>query len=157
MSKSNTFETELLSLIFLNVAIPNLGNAAGLQPSSAAGSVYAALHTADPGEAGTAATNEVVYPGYARQPLGRNGANFSVTSPGGVGTLTQLVNLDFPKATGAPTGSGTITHFSYVKEVSGASVILYSGPVANPQTVAAGVIPRLEGSPAGTPTTVTED
>jgi hypothetical protein len=151
MSKSNDFENELLNLLFLNTAIANIGSAAGLQPSSSAGSVFAALHTADPGEAGTALTNEISYTGYARQALGRSGTNFSVSA----GVLTQLLNVDFPESTGG-TG-GTVTFFSYVKEVSGASVILYSGAVGTAQVVNTGVIPRLKGNASGTPTTVTED
>ena len=57
MSKSNTFENDLLLLIFNNTDIANIGDAGGLQNSAAAGDLYVALHTGDPGEAGTAATN----------------------------------------------------------------------------------------------------
>ena len=52
MSKGNTFENDLLLLIFNNTNIANLGDATGIRGSSAAGSLYLALHTTDPGEAG---------------------------------------------------------------------------------------------------------
>ena len=52
MSKSNTFENDLLQLLFNNVDIADIGDAAGIQNSATAGSLYLALHTADPGEAG---------------------------------------------------------------------------------------------------------
>ena len=63
MSKSNTFENELLLLLFNNTDIANIGDASGLQNSATAGSLYVALHTADPGESGTATTSEAAYTG----------------------------------------------------------------------------------------------
>ena len=52
MSKSNSLENGLLELIFKNTNFANVGDATGLRGSSTAGSLYASLHTADPGEAG---------------------------------------------------------------------------------------------------------
>lgn len=146
MSKSNTFENELLLHIFNNSDIANIGDAAGLQNSVAAGSLHAALHTADPGEAGTATTSEISYTGYARVAIARSSAGFTVSG----NSVTLTSNVDFGKMT-AGTG-GTVTHFSIVKESTGASVILYSGTVSPNITVANGVIPRLE-----TGTSITED
>jgi len=77
MSKSNAFEAAFLDLLFLNTDIANIGDAAGLQNSAAAGSLYLSLHTADPGEAGTQSTSEVAYTGYARVAVARSGAGFS--------------------------------------------------------------------------------
>lgn len=146
MSKSNTFENELLLHIFNNADIPNIGDAAGLQNSTAAGSLYLALHTADPGEAGTATTSEISYTGYARQAVARSGAGFTVTG----NTVTLTGNVDFPEMT-AGTG-GMVTHFSVVKELAGASVILYSGTASPNIAVAVGVTPRLKAA-----TSITED
>lgn len=146
MSKSNTFENELLLLIFNNTDIVNIGDAAGLQNSAAAGSLYLVLHTADPGEAGSATTSEISYTGYARQAVARSSSGFTVS--GNAVTLTS--NVDFPEMTGG-TG-GTVTHFSVVKESSGASVILYSGTVSPNIAVATGVTPRLKAA-----TSITED
>jgi hypothetical protein len=42
MSKSNTFENDLLQLIFNNVDIADIGDAGGLQNSATAGSLYIA-------------------------------------------------------------------------------------------------------------------
>ena len=151
MSKSNTFENELLAHIFQNANIANIGDAAGLRGSVAAGSIYASLHTADPGEAGTAATNEIAYTGYARRPIARSAAGFTVTG----NTVTQVNDVDFPKSTGG--ASSTATHFAYVKEISGASVVLYKGALTPTILIQPGVTPRLEGTPSGTSTSVTED
>lgn len=146
MSKSNTFENELLLLLFNNTDIPNIGDAAGLQNSAAAGSLYLVMHTADPGEAGSATTNEIAYTGYSRKAVPRSPAGFTVA--GSSVTLTN--NEDFPEMTGG--AGGTATHFSVVKESAGASVILYSGAVTPNITVAVGVTPRLKAA-----TSITED
>ena len=45
MSKSNSFETAILGLIFNNTDIAGIGDAGGLQNSAAAGSLYVSLHT----------------------------------------------------------------------------------------------------------------
>lgn len=151
MSKSNAFETELLELIFNNTAIPNIGDAPGIQGSAAAGSLYLSLHTADPGEAGNQSTSEISYTGYARQALARNGTNFVVTG----NEMALGVNVDFPEMTGG-TG-GVVTHWAVGKAASGATNILYSGTVTPQITVEVGTIPRLKGNPSGDPTTITED
>jgi len=79
MSKGNTFENDLLQLLFNNVDIADIGDASGIQNSAAAGSLYVALHTGDPGEAGTAATNESAYGSYARQAVARSAAGWTVS------------------------------------------------------------------------------
>ena len=50
--KSDTFENALLLLMFNNSNIANVGDATGIRSSTAAGSLYFSLHTADPGDAG---------------------------------------------------------------------------------------------------------
>lgn len=146
MTKSNTFENELLLLLFNNTDIANIGDAAGLQNSAGAGSLYLVLHTGDPGETGTATTSEIAYTGYARQAVARSGAGFTVSGA----SVTLAANVDFPEMTGG--AGGTVTYFSVVKEVSGASVILYSGAVSPSIVVANGVTPRLKAA-----TSITED
>lgn len=146
MSKSNAAENEQLLHYFNNANIANIGDATGLRGSTAAGSFYLVLHTADPGEAGSATTSEIAYTGYARQAVARSSAGFTVS--GSSVTLTN--NVDFPEMTGG--AGGTATYFSVVKEVSGASVILYSGTVTPNIAIAVGVTPRLKQA-----TSITED
>ncbi|MEJ1933714.1 hypothetical protein WDZ92_26230, partial [Nostoc sp. NIES-2111] len=66
MSKSDTFENDLLLLVFNNTNIALVGDATGLRGSAAAGSLYLSLHTAAPAEGGTPARNEVAYTGHTR-------------------------------------------------------------------------------------------
>jgi len=146
MSKSNTFENNLLLLIFNNTNIANIGDATGLRGSTAAGSLYWALHTADPGEAGSAITSETAYTNYARVAAARSGAGFTVTA----NSVSPAANVDFAECGATPGAS--ITHFSVVDTASGAGTILYSGTITPNITMATGVIPRIK-----TTSTITED
>lgn len=146
MSKSNTFENDLLLLLFNNTNIADIGDATGLRGSSAAGSLYWALHTADPGEAGSAITSEAAYTGYARVAAARSSGGFTVTG----NSVSPPANVDFGECT-ASAGS-PITHFSIVNTASGAGKILYSGTMTPNITMAVGVIPRIK-----TTSTITED
>lgn len=136
MSKGNTFETELLTLIFNNTDIANIGDAAGLQNSATAGSLYVALHTADPGEAGTGTTSEATYGSYARVAVARSGAGWTVSG----NAVSNAAAITFPTAS---SGTNTITHFSIVKETSGASVILYKGALSASLAVSTGITPSF--------------
>lgn len=146
MSKSNTFENDLLLLIFNNTNIADIGDATGVRGSSAAGNLYVSLHTADPGEAGTAITNETAYTGYARVAVARSGAGFAVTG----NSVSPAANVDFGECTASP--GGAITHFGIVNTASGAGKLLYKGTMTPNITMAVGVIPRLKST-----STITED
>lgn len=146
MSKSNAFENSLLQLLFNNVDIANIGDAAGLQNSAVAGSFYLALHTADPGEAGDQTTNECAYTSYARIAVARSGAGWTVAS----NTVENAALAQFPECTG---GSETITHVSIGVASAGASVILYSGALTASRSVSSGIQPQFAASAL----TVTED
>lgn len=137
MSKSNTFENELLLLIFNNSDIANIGDASGLQNSATAGSLYVALHTADPGEAGTASTSEAAYTGYARVAVARSGSGWTVTS----NNVTNAADIVFGTASGGT--PQTLTHWSICKESAGSSVILYKGSMSSSLVVNNNIAPRI--------------
>lgn len=122
MSKSNAWETGLLSLLFLNSDFATVGDATGLRGSSVAGSLYFSLHTSDPGEAGDQTTNEVTYTSYARVAVARSAAGWTVTND----AVAVDANVSFPQGTG---GSGTATHWGLGTASSGAGVLLYKGTV----------------------------
>lgn len=146
MSKSNTFENALLLLIFNNTDIANIGDATGIQGSSSPGNLYVSLHTSDPGEAGSAVTNETAYTNYARQAVARSGSGFTVSG----NSVSPAADVDFP-ACGATPGAA-LTHFGIVNTSSGAGVLLYSGTLTPNITMAEGVIPRVLST-----STITED
>lgn len=122
MSKSNQWENDLLLLVFNNTNAANIGDATGLRGSTTAGSLFLALHTADPGEAGDQTTNEATYTGYARIAIARSGAGFTVST-------NNVVNAALAAFAACTGGSNTITHWSLGVATSGASKILYKGPL----------------------------
>ncbi len=142
MSKGNTFENDILKLFFNGTTIANLANDASSSPLT---SLYASLHTSDPGEAGDQTTNETSYTSYARTAIARNSGGFTVSG----NSVTLAADVTFPAGTG---GSGTITHFAIGTASSGTGKILYSGTVSPNVPVGNGITPILT-----TGTTITED
>ena len=136
MSKSNTFETDLLGLIFNNTDITLIGDAAGLQNSATAGSLYVSLHTADPGEAGDQTTNETAYTDYARVAVARSGAGWTVSG----NTVSNAALVQFPQC--GVTGA-TLTHFGVGTDSSGAGKLLYSGALSSSLAVSSGIQPQF--------------
>jgi hypothetical protein len=143
MSKSDAFENDLLKMIFNAVAIANLADNAASAPLT---SLFVALHTADPGEAGNQTTSEISYTGYARVAVARTAGGWTVTGA----SVSPVNDIAFPISTGG-TG-GTATHASVGVAVSGASKILYSGALAPNIVVSTGVTPIIT-----TGSTITED
>ena len=143
MSKGDTFENDLLKLIFNATAIANIADNAASSPLA---SLFWSLQTADPGEGGTQTTSEATYTSYARATVARTTGGMTAST---AGSTSPVANIDFPACTG---GSNTITHFTVGAAVSGASKIFYSGTVTPNIVVTNGVTPRLT-----TASTITED
>lgn len=141
MSKGDTFENDILKLIFNATAIADLAENDTTTPAT---TLTVALHTADPGEGGTQATNETAYTGYSRVTVARTSGGWTVTN----NSVSPVANIDFGECTASP--GGAITHFSVGTGVS--SKLLYSGTVSPNITMATGVVPRLK-----TTSTITED
>lgn len=138
MSASNDFESDILALIFQNTNIANIGDATGVRGATTAGSLFVALHTADPGEAGNQSTNETSYTGYARQGVVRSAAGWTISGTNPT-QVANAANVDFPAST---LGTPLITHFSVGYQVSGATKIIVSGALNSPQTINLGATPN---------------
>lgn len=132
MSKSNSMENNLLKLLFQAVS----WSAVARQHATGITSLRVSLHTSDPGEAGTQATNETTYGAYVRVSVGRTTTGWKVT--GNIGY--PRANISFAQAT---SGTATITHFGIGQATSGAGELLYSGTVTPNIAVASGVTPIL--------------
>jgi hypothetical protein len=115
---ADSLETGLLDLIFLNTDITLIGDAAGLQNSATAGSLYISLHTADPGEAGSQTTNEATYTNYARVAVARSGAGWSRSGS----VMSNVAAITFA----TPGSSQSITHVGIGTDSSGAGKLLLS-------------------------------
>jgi len=142
MSKGNTYENDLLKLLFNATAIADIAENDATSPLT---NLYASLHTADPGEAGSQTTSEATYTSYARVAVARTTGGWTVTA----NSVSPVADIVFPAATG---GTNTITHFAVGTLSSGAGVLLYSGTVTPNISVSSGVTPRLT-----TASTITED
>jgi hypothetical protein len=134
MSASNSFETAVLTLYFNNSNHANVGDATGVRGSSTAGSFYISLHTADPGEAGTAVTSEATYTNYARVAVARSSAGFTISG----NSVSNAALVTFP-ACGA--SGNTITHFGIVETSSGAGALHFSGTAS--LSVSSGITPQF--------------
>jgi hypothetical protein len=139
MSKSDTWESDLLKLVFNNTTASLIGDATGLVGSGTVGVLYVSLHTADPGETGDQTTNEATYTSYARVSVARTtgGWTISGTNP------TQSANaatVTFPQCTG---GSNTITYVGVGTSVSGTGKLLYSGALGSSLAVSNNITPSF--------------
>jgi hypothetical protein len=132
MSRSDSAENNYLLLMFNNDTWAEIGNATGLVGSGVDGSLYVSLHTADPGEAGTQATNEATFGQYARQAVARTTGGWTVTTD----TVVNAANITW---TECDSGSETITHVGIGSEVSGATELIWSGAVDTNRAVSTGV------------------
>jgi hypothetical protein len=135
MSFGNDFENQLLALIFLGTAIPNVADNAATDPLT---DLYLSLHTADPGEAGAQNTTEAAYTSYARVAVPRTTSGFT-TPAGGATNLAAL--RDFP--TGTVDDGEECTHFAVGTDAAGAGQIIMSGTLTPSVNTGIGVIPRM--------------
>lgn len=143
MSKGNTFENDLMLLLFNATAIANIADNAGTSPLT---NLYVSLHTADPGEAGNQSTSEATYGSYARVAVARSGAGWTVTN-------NQAVNaalVQFPQCT---SGTNTITHVGVGTAASSTGKLLYKGVLSSSLAVSSGIQPQFSGGSL----TVSED
>lgn len=125
MSKSNTTENDILKAMLQ-----------GTDPSWRAGAtIYLALYTADPGEAGTAITNECAYGSYARVAITKS----SGWTDGG-STFSNSGLLQFPECT---SGTETITHVGLVTTSAGAGQLIISGSLTASRSVSSGIQPQF--------------
>lgn len=125
MSFSNLAETSVLEQVFIGTALPWNANT----------NLFIALYTADPGEAGTAITNEATYGGYARATLTR-ASDFTV-----LGNQVSNANLEqFPQCS---SGTNTITHAAIVTSASGAGTIVVRAALNTSIPVSTGIQPQF--------------
>jgi hypothetical protein len=136
MSKSNTFETDLLTLIFNNTDAALIGDATGLRGSSVAGSLYVSLHTGDPGEAGTQTTSECAYTSYARVAVARTAGGWTISG----NAVTNAALVQFPQCTGS---SETATYFAIGTASSGTGKVLYRGALSASLAISSGIQPQF--------------
>lgn len=122
MSKGDTFENDVVKLVFNGTAFPWNGNSA----------LFVSLHTSDPLENGLQTSNECTFGSYARQSTDRNSGAWTVSSD----QASNAAIISFPECT---SGSETVTHFAIGTVVSGAGQILYKGSLGASRAVSPGI------------------
>lgn len=125
MSASNTTENDLATYVFDTTAPGWAGNA----------NFFIRLHSSDPGEAGTAVTNEISYTGYDGVSISRT-TGFTIS--GNNASNTALAQ--FPLCSG---GSATATHFSICTTQNGAGQIIVSGALSASLAISNGIQPQF--------------
>lgn len=130
MPKSTSACNSILALICNGTAWADLAENDSSSPIT---NLYLSLHTADPGVGGSQETNEATFTGYARLPVVRTTSGWAVPS-GGATENAALAQFD--ECTGS---SNIITYVGIGKSVSGAGLMLYSGPLADARTISAGI------------------
>ena len=133
MSIADVTETAVLRLMFNATTWANYADNAATAPET---TISMALHTADPTEAGTQASSEAAYTGYARASTPRSTLGWTITG----NSASPVASVDFPPGTG---GSGTVTYASCGKAGGGTTPILLSGLVTPNIVTGSGVTPRL--------------
>jgi len=133
MSKGNTFENDILKLFFHGTPIANLADNAASSPLT---DLYVSLHTADPGEAGTMATNEATYTSYARVAVPRSSGGWTITG----NQVENAALVQFPQCTG---GTNAITHAAVGVSSAGAVKVMYKGALGATLNVTNGIQPQF--------------
>lgn len=136
MPLADTFENDLMLLVFNNTNAANIGDATGLRGSSTAGSLYVALHTGTPGDTMDQTTNEATYTGYARVAVARTSGGWTVSA----NAVSNAAAVTFGACTA---GSNTITYFSVGTSSSGTGKVLWYGALTSSLAVSAGITPSF--------------
>lgn len=122
MSASNAFANALLLDVFKNGTY---------------GDTYIALHTADSGAAGTQASSEAAYTGYARAKV--NPTDWRVTGA----AFDNISPIQFQEVT--EVGAGVIaTHFTIGNNSTGPGRVLLRGKLVTPLPLVVGNEPRFK-------------
>lgn len=130
---SKTFATDLLKLIYQGTTITGLAR----DDTSPLASLYMALHTSDPGAAGTQSTSEVTYTGYARVAVPRDVTGFTVTD----NVMNPTQTLEFGEMTGGT--NQTATHMTIGTAASGGGKVLARFTLSPSIDLKNAVTPRL--------------
>jgi hypothetical protein len=139
MSHGNATENDLIKFIGNGVAMPSYG--ANLQVN---------FHTADPGETGTATTNEPTWTGYAAVAVARDNTGWTICDPDSPyaanangSAMKNAAEITFPECTAG--GPESMTHTSISVVATGQ--IIVKGALTSPILVSPNQTPRF---PPGT-------
>jgi hypothetical protein len=143
-SKKSVFQNSMLKLILQNVAIANIGDAGGLQPSATAGALYVALYNTAP--TNSTQGTETTYDNYTRMSINRG------TGAGGWFVNNNLgVNVSsvvFP--TCGATGDTIVAFSINTGGTTGVDDAIYWGDIDTNLVVTTGVAPTFNAGDSNT-------
>lgn len=94
----------------------------------ALGTLYVALHTADPGSGGGQTTNEITYTGYARVAIVRSGSGEFSAASGATTDNDNIILFGNPTAGSFPI---TVTHVTIGEASAGAGTAILRAALAS--------------------------
>lgn len=136
MSAKDGFENDLLKHIFQNAAIANIGDASGLQPSSAEGHLYVALFTVSPSDSASGA--ECDYDGYARVGVARSVSGWAVSG----NNVSNASAIAFPQCVSGVSDEAVAFAIHNASSVNVDDAILW-GALSSNLTISIGVTPEF--------------
>lgn len=133
MAKSTAFSNYLLGLIFQGGGIPGLAQDAAAPLTS----LYLSLHTSALGVGDAQDAHETTYSGYIRKAVARTPDGFTLAS--------NRVTLPTVQAFGEcmVASPQILTHWAIGVAASGATMVLWSGPLNDTLEMVLGATPRL--------------
>jgi hypothetical protein len=134
---SDVAEAAAILLLFNNTDWANVGDAAGLQNSATAGSLFVGLSTGTLSDTSTQVTTQAAYGSYTRVAVARSGAGWTCST----NQATNAAAVTFPAAT---SGSETETDFTVgLITGTGAGDNLYWGALTASLAVSSGITPSF--------------
>lgn len=129
--------TNAMLLWFQNTAWANVGNAGGLQPAGAAGSLFVGLSTGTLAAGSSQTTTQAAYTSYSRVAVARSSGGWTSST----NQVSNAAAVTFPAATG---GSETETDFTVgLITGTGAGDNLYWGALTASLAVSTGITPSF--------------
>jgi hypothetical protein len=135
-TKKSGFKTNILSLLFQNINIPNIGDAGGLRGSVVPGVFYIALYTVSP--SATTQGTECDYTGYARVAVTRSSAGWVMV---GDDNIHNAVEIAFGLNT---LGTNQVVAYTInIGSVIGVDDAIYWAELVAPLSVSPGITPSF--------------
>lgn len=134
MTKGDTFETDLVLMLFNGVPITGLADVGVADPLTV---LYVALHTAAITDAETQDISESAYTGYARVGLARTSAGWTVAN----GVAQNAIAIVFPTV---GSEDSEAIYASIGQEPTGAGKIFHYGPLQVPMHIHVGFVPTIQ-------------
>ena len=139
MSFSAHMQADLLKLYLNATAIANIADNAASSPFT---TTEVSIQTADPGYAGTMATSEIAYIGYARVSIARTTGGWTISGSGPT-VANPVALIGFPATPGSGVTTQSATNLSVGNPGGGSVDYFLTGAITPPIRVTNSRTPEL--------------